>query len=95
MIDSKYKYDGVHGVTQCPIAPGSTFEYHFKTDSQHGTYWYHSHYRAQYAKGLASPFIIRDPANEPYTNEYSHEYIVMLHEWYHPRNPRDLLEHCI
>lgn len=85
-------YDGVHGVTQCAIAPGSTFAYNFKTDYQSGTFWYHSHYRAQYAKGLASPLIIRDPNNDPYSKEYTNEYIVMLHEWYHARNPRDLLE---
>jgi FtsP/CotA-like multicopper oxidase with cupredoxin domain len=38
--------DGVPGVHQCPIAPGSTFTYSFKADL-YGTSWYHSHYSAQ------------------------------------------------
>lgn len=35
--------DGVAGVTQCPIAPGHSFEYTFNAD-QPGTFWYHSHF---------------------------------------------------
>lgn len=35
--------DGAAGVTQCPIAPGHSFEYSFAADVP-GTYWYHSHF---------------------------------------------------
>lgn len=31
--------DGTVGVTQCPIAPGSSFTYDFAIKGQHGTYW--------------------------------------------------------
>lgn len=50
-------FDGVPSVQQCPIAPGSTFTYSFKA-GLYGTSWYHSHYSAQYADGLAGPIII-------------------------------------
>ncbi|KAL5257604.1 hypothetical protein ACHWQZ_G012504 [Mnemiopsis leidyi] len=35
-------YDGVAGVTQCPIAPGETLLYEFVVDEAPGTYWYHT-----------------------------------------------------
>lgn len=50
-------FDGVPSVQQCPIAPGSSFTYSFKA-GLYGTSWYHSHYSAQYADGLAGPMII-------------------------------------
>lgn len=34
------EYDGVPGVTQCPIAPGQTFTYRFQA-TQYGSTWYH------------------------------------------------------
>lgn len=40
--------DGVPGVQQCPIAPGTSFKYTFQADL-YGSTWYHSHYSAQYA----------------------------------------------
>lgn len=39
--------DGVPGVTQCPIAPGSSFTYRFRADL-YGTSWWHSHYEGIY-----------------------------------------------
>ncbi|KAG5913171.1 hypothetical protein E4U42_001393, partial [Claviceps africana] len=44
--------DGTVGVTQCPIAPGSSFTYRFRVRGQSGTYWYHAHHSAQAADGL-------------------------------------------
>lgn len=35
--------DGTQGVTQCPIAPGNSFQYDFQVN-QVGTFWYHSHF---------------------------------------------------
>ncbi|KAF4964074.1 hypothetical protein FSARC_7976 [Fusarium sarcochroum] len=57
--------DGVNGVTQCPIAPGQSFNYVFKT-TQYGTSWYHSHYSVQYADGLQGPITIHGPQSAPY-----------------------------
>lgn len=45
-------FDGVPAVQQCPIPPGKSLTYSFKADL-FGTSWYHSHYSAQYAAGLA------------------------------------------
>ncbi|KAK6597896.1 Laccase-2-like protein 4 [Botrytis cinerea] len=53
------EYDGVPGVTQCPIAPGDTLTYKFQA-TQYGTTWYHSHFSLQYADGLFGPLIIND-----------------------------------
>ena len=38
-------FDGVVGLTQCPIEEGRSFEYRWKVDEQPGTYWYHTHDR--------------------------------------------------
>lgn len=54
--------DGVPGITQCPIAPGSTFTYKFKA-TQYGTTWYHSHYSLQYADGMVGPMTIHGPTS--------------------------------
>ena len=37
-----WQMDGVSGVSQAPITPGSVFHYRF-TPHQSGTYWYHAH----------------------------------------------------
>lgn len=61
--------DGSAYVTQCPIAPGNSFLYNFTAGHQVGTFWYHSHYGAQYCDGLRGPLIIRDP-EDPYLSSY-------------------------
>ena len=55
-------YDGVEGITQCPIAPGESYLYHFVVDEQPGTYWYHSHNKwnpsgQQFIRG---PLVVHD-----------------------------------
>lgn len=40
--------DGTPGVTQCPLAPGTSMTYRFHAD-QYGTSWYHSHFSFQYS----------------------------------------------
>ncbi|KAH9236500.1 multicopper oxidase [Colletotrichum gloeosporioides 23] len=57
--------DGVNGLTQCPIAPGSEFMYNW-TAMQYGSSWYHSHYSVQYADGLQAPITIYGPTSYPY-----------------------------
>jgi len=71
--------DGVPGVSQCPIAPDSSFKYKFRAD-QHGSSWYHSHYAAQYASGLLGPLIIHGPSNVDYDIDLGP---VLLSDWYH------------
>jgi FtsP/CotA-like multicopper oxidase with cupredoxin domain len=57
--------DGVNGVTECPIAPGSSKTYTFKA-TQYGTSWYHSHFSAQYGNGVWGTIHIDGPASANY-----------------------------
>lgn len=69
--------DGVPGLTQDPIAPGTTFTYDF-TAPDPGTYFYHSHSGLQLDRGLYGVVIIDDP-DEP--GDYDHEWLVVLDDW--------------
>ena len=51
--------DGAEIITQCPIAPGTSFRYIFLA-SQTGSFWYHSHSGFQRSDGLAGGLIIKD-----------------------------------
>ncbi|OTA57172.1 multicopper oxidase [Hypoxylon sp. EC38] len=76
--------DGPSQVSQCAIAPGSSFTYNF-TVNQSGTYWYHSHTNGQYPDGLRGPFIVHDP-DSPFLNTYytqENERILTVSDWYH------------
>ncbi|KAF1837419.1 laccase [Decorospora gaudefroyi] len=71
--------DGVNGITECPIAPGSSKVYKFKA-TQHGTTWYHSHYSVQYGDGLVGPFIIRGPSTANYDIDLG---ALPMTDWFH------------
>lgn len=75
-------YDGVPGQTQCPIPSRVSFVYNYTVSNQSGTYWYHSHFLAQYVDGLYGPFIIHDP-DDPYKDYYDEEYVATVSDWYH------------
>ncbi|GFF43313.1 iron transport multicopper oxidase FET3 [Aspergillus udagawae] len=77
--------DGPPSVTQCDIAPGSTFVYNF-TVEQSGTYWYHSHTKGQYPDGLRQALVVTDPKN-PYIGQYDEERVISLSDWYHDQMP--------
>ncbi|KAH9979129.1 laccase [Russula compacta] len=77
--------DGAAFVTQCPIVPYGSFLHQFDTGEQTGTYWYHSHYQAQYCDGLRGPLVIYDP-KDPHADLYdvdNEETIITLADWYH------------
>ena len=69
--------DGVPGVTQNPIAPGSAYLYEF-TAPDPGTYFFHPHSGPQLDRGLYAPLIIDDP-REP--GDYDAEWVVVLDDW--------------
>lgn len=77
--------DGTSYVSQCAIAPGSSFMYNF-TVQQPGTYWYHSHQKSQYPDGLRGILIVNDPES-PYQEKYDEELIVSVSDWYHKQTP--------
>ncbi|KAL4771053.1 Cupredoxin [Aspergillus nidulans var. acristatus] len=73
------EYDGVPGVTQCPISPGQTYTYRFRA-TQYGTTWYHSHFSLQLADGLFGPLVIHGPASADYDVDL---HPVFISDWYH------------
>ncbi|KAI2464697.1 Cupredoxin [Annulohypoxylon bovei var. microspora] len=72
-------FDGVPGISQCPIAPGSSFTYRFQAD-KYGTSWWHSHYSAQYTAGLWGPIVIYGPKHASYDVDLGP---VMVGDYYH------------
>ncbi|KAJ2775380.1 ferroxidase fet3 [Coemansia nantahalensis] len=78
-------YDGAVGVTECGIAPNSTYTYAVNV-TQTGTYWIHSHSMGQYVDGLRAPLISHRP-QEPY--RYDEDITMMLEAWYR-RESRDI-----
>ncbi|CAG8442639.1 2339_t:CDS:2 [Diversispora eburnea] len=74
-------YDGVPGQTQCPIPTGCEFTYTYALD-QSGTYWYHSHFLAQYVDGIIGPLVVYDP-EDPYYSTCDDQYVVTVGDWYH------------
>ncbi|KAJ4371959.1 hypothetical protein N0V83_003732 [Neocucurbitaria cava] len=59
------QYDGVPGITQCPIVPGSSMTYKFHA-TQYGTAMYHSHFSLQAGMGVFGPLVINGPATADY-----------------------------
>ncbi|KAG9675976.1 laccase-like multicopper oxidase, partial [Aureobasidium melanogenum] len=60
--------DGVPGITECPIAPGTSRTYRFHC-TQYGTSWYHSHWSVQYGVGVLGPIVIDGPATDNYDED--------------------------
>ncbi|HQS84487.1 MAG TPA: multicopper oxidase domain-containing protein [Alphaproteobacteria bacterium] len=73
-----WNMDGVEGVSQEPIPPGSVFQYQF-TLKQSGTYWYHAHAGFQEQQGLYGSIIIDPISPVPYN--YTKDYVVVLSDW--------------
>ena len=69
--------DGVHDLTQAPVAPGQHFTYRF-TVPDPGTYWSHPHMGLQLDRGLYAPLIVEDPA-EPLSYDVDH--VLMIDDW--------------
>nr|BAU94250.1 laccase [Pholiota microspora] len=81
--------DGPVGVTQCPIAPGHSFEYQFSVPDQAGTFWYHSHYSTQYCDGLRGVIVVYD-RDDPHRTSYDiddESTVITLADWYHGLSP--------
>ncbi|KAI0506852.1 multicopper oxidase-domain-containing protein [Xylaria bambusicola] len=73
--------DGAAGVTQCPIAPGQSYEYRFNVTGQSGTYFYHGHQGVQALDGLVGPMVVHShrEAAKPYTTDR----VVLLQDWWY------------
>ena len=75
--------DGAVGVTQCAIAPGSSFTYRFNIRGQSGTYWYHAHHSAQASDGLLGPMVIHPRVEQDSMDQYESDRVIMVQDHYH------------
>lgn len=82
--------DGTSAITQCPIPPGQSYVYNFTVAGQRGTYWYHSHYAAQYSDGIVGPLIIHGADEDATREQYDYDQVVLLQDYYHG-NSSDLV----
>ncbi len=85
--------DGVPGMTQQAIAPGTDFVYEYAVPDP-GTYFYHPHVGTQLDRGLYAPLIVEDPS-EP--GAYDRELTIMLDDWIDGmgESPDDVLERLL
>lgn len=68
--------DGVPGLTQPELDPGSSYTYRFVVPDA-GTYWFHPHHGLQLDRGLYAPLIV-DADNDPAVDA---EYVIVLDDW--------------
>ncbi|KAJ2990235.1 hypothetical protein NUW58_g3051 [Xylaria curta] len=68
--------DGAAGVTQCPIAPGQSYQYTFNV-----TDFYHGHQGVQALDGLVGPMVIhtRRESQKPYASDR----VILLQDWWY------------
>lgn len=81
--------DGVAGVTQCAIPPGSSFIYNVSIPSdQSGTFWYHAHAGLARADGLYGGLVVHAPSGPSTASEGIHDasdkdMLLLIGDWYH------------
>ncbi|MDE1161152.1 MAG: copper oxidase [Acidobacteriaceae bacterium] len=71
-------FDGMPGISQEPVKPGETFEYHF-TIHQEGTFFYHSHMAMQEMAGMLGAVIMHPRV--PYRPHCDKDYVIHLQEY--------------
>ncbi|KAI8211844.1 Laccase [Colletotrichum sp. SAR 10_86] len=71
--------DGVNGITECPLAPGSSKTYKWKAE-QYGSSWYHSHFSDQYANGIVGAIKINGPTSANWDEDLG---VYTLTDWYY------------
>ncbi|KAI5778134.1 Cupredoxin [Geopyxis carbonaria] len=72
-------FDGVPGVTECPLAPGDTKTYTWRA-TQYGTSWYHSHLSLQYSEGASGAIVVRGPSSSDWDEDLGP---LVISDWYH------------
>ncbi|KAG6041121.1 hypothetical protein E4U41_005923 [Claviceps citrina] len=92
--------DGVVGITQCTVGPGSTYIYAFRVDQrQHGTFWYHAHSAVQRADGMYGGLVVHKPVSHKHfqsdlsVHGYDSEQLLLIGDWYHMSADRVLAEY--
>ena len=86
--------DGTVGITQCPIAPGTSFTYEFVVERQAGTYWYHAHQGVQPSDGLLGPLIVHaKDERKAQRLEYATDRVMMVQDHYHDLSSALLMDY--
>ncbi|KXJ93513.1 multicopper oxidase-domain-containing protein [Microdochium bolleyi] len=88
--------DGTVGVTQCPIAPGSSYTYRFAIRGQSGSYWYHAHHSAQAGDGLVGPVVVHPVVTHDDSfsmDDFASDRVVMVQEHYHNTTAELLMDY--
>ncbi|KPM38272.1 hypothetical protein AK830_g8298 [Neonectria ditissima] len=86
--------DGTVGITQCAIAPNSSFTYRFDVKGQSGTYWYHAHHSVQASDGLLGPMVVHSQHERRLQElEYATDRVVMVQDHYHNLTSDLLMEY--
>lgn len=81
-----WRQDGVPGVSQDPLPPGTAYDYAFPL-ARPGTNWMHSHLGLQEQRLLAAPLIVADPAEAGLDEQ---EVVLMLHDFSF-RDPAEIM----
>lgn len=81
-----WQQDGVPGLSQAALAPGTSYEYDFPL-ARPGTNWMHSHHGLQEQQLMAAPLIVRDPKE---AGQDVQEVVVILHDFTF-RDPAEIL----
>ncbi|POS87462.1 hypothetical protein EPUL_001046 [Erysiphe pulchra] len=71
--------DGPSSITQCPIAPGTSFTYRWIA-TQYGSSWYHAHFGVQTWEGVFGGLIVHGPATANYDEDLGN---LFLTDWDH------------
>lgn len=87
--------DGTVGITQCAIAPNTSFTYDFHVKGQSGTYWYHAHHSAQASDGLLGPMVVHsmEERRQAASLDIATDRIVMVQDHYHNTTSELLMEY--
>ena len=96
--------DGVGGITQCQVQPGTTFTHAFIAEVP-GTFWYHSHTGTQRVDGLAGALVIREnettreQASAAFANfgigpylDFPDRHTLMLGDWLEETGDNNILD---
>lgn len=84
--------DGVPQLSQCPIAPFTSFRYQFKADNP-GTQFWHSHIGMQRGDGTFGALIIRS-ANDRHKRLYDYdEHLLIIQDWMHKTGTETFASH--
>ncbi|KAE8269265.1 hypothetical protein A4X09_0g3081 [Tilletia walkeri] len=85
--------DGSYSITDCGIAPGTSFTYNWTVQNT-GTYWWHAHAGAQYGDGLIGALILHSPndtygfrssptdTSRPANVSYDGDFIMIVNDMY-------------